>query len=525
MSVTAESSIDTSAPNAATESAARAPGAVSGRTTTHLQEPRLQSLFRRTLLLQAGFGLLALAVLLAGFAVSVSVAGGSEAISTSAALPLALGVGLALILLAAGVLLTRRCLRPACDVERQMHRFACSPVLSAGDVEPIQGATPFGAGWDRLVHLIRSLDQSENLHERLETAVSDYQQRKGELVLDALTDGIAVTDHEQRITRANNALGSILNLEHYPEGLVGVSIEEALARKAGKDTDQPVVESGHRGHRIVSEITCPGGDEDVVLRVCRTPLVIEAGAGKGGYVWTVRDVTQQKLADRMRDQFVNAATHELRTPMANIKAYAETLALGEVDDVEQQKMFCNVINDEVTRLARFIDDLLHLSRMEVGATTLQLQVTDMGRLLEETAKKVQPQMAQKNLKFTKEMPAKLPELIIDKDKFAVAVINLLGNAAKYTPEGGAVRLHVALQENAIQIDVEDTGIGIAEDEVSKVLDKFYRSSDPRVHGETGSGLGLSLAQEIVRLHGGQLTVSSQINKGSKFTILLPTTAE
>jgi len=224
----------------------------------------------------------------------------------------------------------------------------------------------------------------------------------------------------------------------------------------------------------VAEISRSGEASDGVLRVARSPLWSAEREACGGHVWSVRDVTQQKLADRMRDQFVNAATHELRTPMTNIKAFAEILAESDMADVEQQKEFCNTINDEVTRLARFVDDLLNLSR---------------------------------------------------KDKFTAALVNLLGNAAKYTPEGGRVQLHVEVSEDAMRIDVEDTGIGIAAEELPKVFEKFFRSSDSRVHEETGSGLGLSLANEIVRLHGGRLTVQSELNKGSTFSVNLPLSAE
>jgi PAS domain S-box-containing protein len=500
-------------------SAADSPSTVPESVAPRVGGSLRQSLRRRTLAFQAGFGLLSITALLVGLAWVL------RGDPPSASHPVVPALAASVAILAVGLFVSYRCLSPVRDVEQQLHRVASSSLAVPNNVEPVPGSTTLDAGWNRIVQLLRSAEQPRSLQDRLEEAVGEYRNRKGERVLNALTDGIAVTDDAQRIKSANSAFCSIMNLSPDMGNVTGRTVVEVLARRAGEDQVKEVVEAGDRGHRIVVEISCPGDDSSAVLRVCRTPLANDGGTNRGGYVWSVRDVTQQKMADKMRDQFVNAATHELRTPMANIKAYAEMLALGEVDDVEQQKMFCNVINDEVTRLARFIDDLLHLSRMEVGATTLQLQVTDMTRLLEEAAKKIQPLIGQKNQTFETELPGKLPELIVDKDKLAVAVLNLLGNAAKYTPEGGSVRLHVALLPNAIQIDVEDTGIGIAEEELPKVLDKFYRSSDPRVHGETGSGLGLSITQEIVRLHGGTLSVSSEVNKGSKFTIILPTTAE
>jgi two-component system phosphate regulon sensor histidine kinase PhoR len=238
-------------------------------------------------------------------------------------------------------------------------------------------------------------------------------------------------------------------------------------------------------------------------------------------VWSVRDVTQQRLADRMRDEFLDCATHELRTPLANIKAYAETLALNEMMDVEQQKEFCNTINSEATRLARLIDDLLDLSSMEVGSLSIKRQNVEVDRLLHEVVDKVRPLMEQKHITFETALPAKLPELRLDKDKIATTLVNLLGNAAKYTPDGGRVALKVKTADGLLQIDVEDTGVGIAAEELPRVFEKFFRSADPRVQQESGTGLGLPLAREVVRLHGGDVTGSSRLNQGSTFTVTLP----
>jgi signal transduction histidine kinase len=130
-------------------------------------------------------------------------------------------------------------------------------------------------------------------------------------------------------------------------------------------------------------------------------------------------------------------------------------------------------------------------------------------------------MAQKHIELRSSFPEKLPKLKLDKDKIVATLVNLLGNAAKYTPEGGQVHFKVQLKQDALQIDVEDTGFGISAEEVPKIFDKFFRSSDPRVQQQSGSGLGLSLVQEVVRLHGGKLSVQSELNKGTRFTVTLP----
>ena len=355
--------------------------------------------------------------------------------------------------------------------------------------------------------------------------MESHRHNKLDQILNSLPDGIAVTDEHDRITFANRALLGLLGLAGSDDAVLGKTMEECLALTNGDQRSMPLVDPAQRGRMVVVEIGRGGDMSRGVIRVARAPQFSNQAEPSTSHVWSVRDITQQKLADQMREQFVNAATHELRTPLTNIKAYAETLALSEMMDVEEQKSFCNTINEEVSRLSRFVDDLLYLSRMEVGSTPINAKITSVDRLLRESVEKVRPQMDQKKILFDIALPAKLPELILDKDKITIALVNLLGNAAKYTPEEGQVRLRVEAKERYLQIDVEDSGIGISVEELPKILEKFFRSSDPRVQEQTGSGLGLSLTNEIVRLHGGKLTVQSELNKGTRFTVTLPMVLE
>jgi len=142
-------------------------------------------------------------------------------------------------------------------------------------------------------------------------------------------------------------------------------------------------------------------------------------------------------------------------------------------------------------------------------------------MLNEVLAKIRPQVEEKDLTLEVVLPEKLPEPELDKDKIATVLVNLLGNAVKYTPPGGRVTFRVNVVDQQIDISVEDTGVGIASEELPKVFDKFFRSDDPRVQEQTGTGLGLALAQEVVRLHGGRINVESEINKGSTFNVVLP----
>lgn len=428
-----------------------------------------------------------------------------------------------LLLMSMGVLALRRTVRPLTQIEKQLHRLATHASPSEVELTPLGERTSTALGWNRLAERCNEAQRSSGLESRLTQALEGFRQRKADQILNSLPDGVALTDDQGRITFANQALAALLGKSDESQALCGKTLEELLGLDPGSDAAKSLGDPESRARTVVVEWTRPAELAHGVLRVARHPLRSGKGNPTGGHVWSIRDVTQQKLAEQMRNQFVSSATHELRTPLTNIKAYAETLVLSEMLDVEKQKEFCNTINAEATRLARFIDDLLSISSMEVGSLSLARQETDLERLFREAIEKVRPQMAQRQITLRSTLPEKLPKLRVDKDKITATLVNLLGNAAKYTPEGGQVQFKVQVKEEQLQIEVEDNGFGIAAEELPKIFAKFFRSSDPRVQQQTGSGLGLSLAQEVIRLHGGALSVQSELNKGTRFTAVLPLT--
>jgi two-component system phosphate regulon sensor histidine kinase PhoR len=433
--------------------------------------------------------------------------------------PLAILAPLAFV--GAGAWLLRRLARPVAEVEMNLHRIARLPWDADVEVAPLPARDAVSLGWNRLVDRLHALERQAShgsLDAVLDAAARSRNDARFEEVLQRLSDGVAVTDAAGRIEFANQAVAALLGHDDEAAALAGASLEERLLQAADEAKRQEMLSPAARRRTAVCELVQQSGDAERVLRVARLPL---GGDAARGHVWSLRDVTQQKLAEQTRDRFIDTATHELRTPLANIKAYAETLATSDYIDVELQKEFCNIINSEVTRLARFIDDLLSISSMEVGALTVDRQKVETDRLFAEVLSKVEPLMQKKSIEFNVSLPPKMPELQLDKDKMIAVVVNVLGNAAKYTPEGGRVSLKVKAEDGSLRIAVEDTGVGIAAEELPKVFEKFFRSDDPRVQAETGSGLGLSLAREVVRMHGGEITVESVLNQGSTFTVLLP----
>lgn len=428
--------------------------------------------------------------------------------------PLAIVAPLALIVVGGWWL--RRAARPLGGVEAELARVACLPIDLAPSCRAVPPQSLAAIGWNRLVDHLSSVSlptessQGETHLARLAVAAGANRSRD---VLESLCEGVAVTDAEGRLDFANRAVAALLGRDELSEGETLSAVLEEVAPEGAAKLGDASSEA-----ELVSEVVLTGAAGERTLRLARAPL---AGDAAGGHVWTFRDVTQQKLAEASRDQFIDTATHELRTPLANIKAYAETLAMGELVDVEQQKEFCNTINTEATRLARFVDDLLSISSIEVGTLGVQRQNVDVRRLLEEAADKVRPLMKQKALRFEASLSEKLGEARLDKDKVAGMVVNLLGNAAKYTPTGGSVTLAAVRQDDCLKIEVRDTGVGIAEEEQERVFEKFFRSANPEVRDEVGTGLGLPLAREIARLHRGDLTLVSKLGEGSTFTANLP----
>ncbi len=426
-----------------------------------------------------------------------------------------------------GAVLLNRMVRPVADIEQQLHQVATSPSLESCKWHEVPNVGAAAIGWNRVVQQKLNVGASESLQQRVRQSLAHATQGRWEVVLNNIPEGIATTDAAGRLTYSNVPMAVILGLENsVPSGTVedpdsvSLTMAEQLMHRWQLPESDALLADENRDRPVVTEVTREENGQKRIVRVARHP--VSGGSGKQEtHVWTIRDVTQQKLAEEMRDQFVDTATHELRTPLANIKAYAETLALADVIDIEQQKQFLNTINSEATRLARFVDDLLSVSSMELGSLSLNKQVTDLTRMLNEVLAKVRPQMTEKGLTFEVAFPEKMPEPELDKDKIAAVLVNLLGNAVKYTPEQGTVIFRVNITDKQIELSIEDTGVGIAPDELPKVFEKFFRSQDPRVQEQTGTGLGLALANEVVRLHGGKIEIESEINKGSTFTVLLP----
>jgi len=236
-------------------------------------------------------------------------------------------------------------------------------------------------------------------------------------------------------------------------------------------------------------------------------------------------ITDQKVIEAARNSFLGQAAHELRTPLANIRLYVESALEDCKNDPLATAKCLNVINEESRRLDRVVSQVLSVSEIEAGSLQLKRDDVCLDVLLATVKADYEPQAREKKITLKFNLPPKFPVLQADRDKISLVLHNLLGNALKYTLEEGQVTVNAAVETDHICIEVIDTGIGISSDDAEKIFNKFYRAKDKRVASITGSGLGLAIAREVVRLHGGDISVESELNKGSTFTLTLPITEE
>lgn len=263
-----------------------------------------------------------------------------------------------------------------------------------------------------------------------------------------------------------------------------------------------------------------GSDSLPVLRHCCSYLLDEEDKPLG-FLWTITDITAQKQSESARHEFVNHVAHELKTPLNTLLAYSEMLLDGEVNDEQAKREFFNSINEEAARLSRLINNLLNISKIEMGSLKIDRTLIKVDKLVMDCFSTIRAQAASKGINFSIDVADKMPNLLLDKDLIEVAILNLLTNAIKYTPARGKVVLQSIVEEEHVLIRVTDSGHGIPENEISHIFDKFFRSEKEEIRKETGTGLGLSLAMNIVQLHKGDIRVESQWGTGSSFTIVLP----
>jgi two-component system phosphate regulon sensor histidine kinase PhoR len=240
-----------------------------------------------------------------------------------------------------------------------------------------------------------------------------------------------------------------------------------------------------------------------------------------GAALVLQDIGRE-VQDRSRHaEFVSSVCHEFKTPMSSIKAYAELLRDGEIDEAEEQQKILVFIDEQVDRLSRLVDNMLNLARIESGVIRVQRKDVEINRLLKSALDVVTPQATAKSQTVESLLSDLYIPAHVDEDLFSQAVVNLLSNAVKYTPVGGKISLKSRLEEDRVLIEVRDTGMGIPAASLPRLFERFYRVPE-NMKAAAGTGLGLALVKYIISsIHDGSITVSSKQGEGSCFTISIP----
>jgi signal transduction histidine kinase len=233
------------------------------------------------------------------------------------------------------------------------------------------------------------------------------------------------------------------------------------------------------------------------------------------------NVRREVHLSRIKSDFVANVSHELKTPLALIRLFSETLELGRVPTEEKARQYYRVINKESQRLTQLINNILDFSRIEAGRKEYRFAPTDVGRVVSEVVDAYRFQIEQQGFALEVHVADDLPEVPADQEALGQALLNLLNNSVKYTRDEKYIRLDVRKDADRVLISVTDRGIGVAKSEQKKIFEKFYRAEDSLVHETKGSGLGLPLVRHIMEAHGGTVEVESGPGRGSTFTLVLP----
>jgi PAS domain S-box-containing protein len=339
-----------------------------------------------------------------------------------------------------------------------------------------------------------------------------------EAACDAMSQGLVLVDDQMKVRFSNGAACAFLHQDR--NALTGKPAVDLISDEKFQESIRAIAD-GKLRRPVTVEMETSGEAGLGVLRFCIRP--VRRGDADSAMI-IVEDVTQQRAAERARNAFINQVTHELRTPLTNIRLYTETaIDDGDADPAVRAKCL-NVINLECRRLERIVGEMLSVAEIEAGSCTIRREDVYFEALVEELKADYQAQAEEKRINLQFVLAPKLPKIQADRDKLAIALHNLIANALKYTPEGGSVTVTADVKDGQLIVDVTDTGIGIKPEEQDRIFDRFYRSADPRVGKIVGTGLGLTLAREVVRLHGGDVTLQSVLDKGSTFSAVIPMSA-
>jgi len=376
---------------------------------------------------------------------------------------------------------------------------------------------------------VRSMDELRSLSKaigeigtQLRNKIEEISNEKDYLqtILRGMTEGVLVVDGRARILMVNNALRQLLALSSDVSDRMPVEI----IRNA--ELEEAIRKAIRVGESISLELDINKSGEKTIevsvvsIHPSRTRME-EDSEGIRGAVAVFHDITRLKQLEKIRQDFVANVSHELRTPLTTIKGYAETLLDGALKE-DQAFQFVQVIQRHTDRLTKIVEDLLMLSKIETKEFQLKMEMIFLPNLIDDIIDFVRKPAEKKKISLSRhDIPSSLA-VRADRSYLEQILINLLDNAIKYTPEGGRVIVSAGEKDSKdVQFSIEDNGIGIPKEDLSRIFERFYRVDKGRSKELGGTGLGLSIVKHLVQAHGGRVWVESQLGKGSTFYFTLP----
>ena len=338
----------------------------------------------------------------------------------------------------------------------------------------------------------------------------NQQKKQIETILENMTDGILAFDTEGNVLHKNLAAKELCKLEEentFDEIFEKLGLDVNLEKMMYLDT--------------LTTLEQKLNMEDKNLNILFVPFSDDETKKVTGVIAVIQDITEHVKLDNMRKEFVADVSHELKTPITSIMGYAETLTEGEYDK-ETQTKFLQVITSEAQRMARLVTDLLTLSRYNNDKIKKEKTEFDLGDLVKKCLEKLAIEIEKKQHKVECFVTANVPLVYADKYGIERIVLNILMNSIKYTKEEGEIKIYVGFVYNDAYIKVIDNGIGIPEKDLERIFERFYRVDKARSRELGGSGLGLSIAKEILEKNQGEIDIKSEVGKGTEVIIKIPT---
>ncbi len=408
------------------------------------------------------------------------------------------GILIAVIL---GLLLSGTITRPIINLTKRAERLAEGDYDSRIDIHEADEIGKLATTFNDMASVIT-------------TSMTELSQEKNkvETIIRYMTDGVLAFDKNGDAIHINPAAYSMLRLS---EDAV-LTFDEFVTVNS-VDISLPELIYLEHYKTIERDVTTP----HAMLKAYFAPFKME-NEKTAGVVVVLQDVTEAQAVENMRREFVANVSHELRTPLTTIRGYAETLLDSDLsEDSDMAKHFLSVMNREVDRMTRIVKDLLALSRLDKETLEKSKTFFSMDELLQDVVSRMTINAKEKGHTLTYSPTSDMPQVLADRDRIEQVIVNIISNAIKYTPDGGTIEVFAGYMYKEVYIKVKDNGIGIPKKDIPRLFERFYRVDKARSRDKGGTGLGLAIAKEIMELHGGTLSVTSEYGKGSEFLIKLP----